>query len=173
MYTVNGPRPKEEKEIGTLPMAHHGGPEFAVDWNASTEDNNDNKAFGLRLGYSPTPSAEFGFSHTNADADEDLCITLTMIDFSLMTGNFEIRSEYLKQDTVDFSAAAIAAGAPEIPPEDTEGYYVQVSKGSGCPSLMLALAPWRTPPACRKSDRNGCEFLAGEQPRAETFRCAG
>lgn len=136
VYTVNGPRAKEEEVIGVLHGGHHGGPEFAVDWEASTEDNNNNKAFGLRVGYSPMPIMEFGLSYYNADADQDLVITLSMIDFSLSMGNFEVRSEYLKQDTADFNAAAVAAAEEEVPPEDTEGYYVQASYSFGIPEIV-------------------------------------
>ncbi|MBI3615157.1 MAG: hypothetical protein HY211_01445 [Candidatus Omnitrophica bacterium] len=74
---------------------------------ANTEDNNNNKAVGLRVGFSPIPEAEVGYSLLRAqvggraDADPGVHATLQGLDFSytrdseLLKGIIDLRSEWI------------------------------------------------------------------------------
>ena len=136
VYSVNGPRPKEEREIGHV-GGHGHGAGFPVVWEASPEDNNNNKAGGFRLSYLPLHKFEVGISHYSGKVEENQSIALSMVDLALVLGGLEIRSEYLRQDTKELAAAAKAAGSENIPAEETTGYYVQVSYNFGLPEVVV------------------------------------
>lgn len=156
-YAVNGPRANvdehEEEEGG-----HHA--EAPVNYEPTSEDDNDNKAVGLRVGILPISGLELGVSYYsgmvtyNEFVAEDQApgeetenpIVLTMVDFTYQWSALRLEGEYLIEDSDKIDEYVIHYH--EGPPPETEeqhipgervGYWVQGSYAfSGwIPDLVL------------------------------------
>jgi len=72
-----------------------------VEFEATSGDNNKNKAFGGRIAYAFLPAIEIGASYYTAKYDEDerLDITAQGFDINLIGSHYLIRGEYISTET--------------------------------------------------------------------------
>ena len=72
-----------------------------VEFEATSGDNNKNKAFGGRIAYAFLPAIEIGASYYTASYDEDerLDITAQGVDINFIGNHYLIRGEYISTET--------------------------------------------------------------------------
>ena len=187
-YIVNGPRISDAGTSDTSAESSEGGhadllsPKFnaageadeghghsggggGLDYSPSADDDNNDKAFGIRFGAIPIAGIEIGLSYYTAkvafhkfvDHDEppgdktEATIALTMVDFVYQHGPLQVQGEYLLEDTSEIGTYGIAAedddstlGVTEQSeelevPENRSGYWVEISHmfGGWVPELVL------------------------------------
>jgi hypothetical protein len=156
LYAVNGPRPvtaaaEDEHEAET-----------PVNYEASTEDDNQNKAYGFRVGVLPSAGLEFGWSYYSGGvtyrkfidemsapgAQADNPIRLTMFDFAFVRAPLHFKGEYLIEDSsalddyvmdtmTDESGMTITE--PMEVPGERAGYWAEIAYALGgvFPELVL------------------------------------
>jgi hypothetical protein len=116
LYVSNGP---------ILELNGAGDEIEAVEYNASTEDVDDNKTFGGRIGLTPLPNTEIGFSGAFGDiaipGEADRDYDVIGVDYFGRWKNFDLRGEYVRQQ-VDALATSAAADSQEW-----EAWYTQLS----------------------------------------------
>jgi Gram-negative porin len=94
-----------------------------VDLEASSGDNNDDKAFGGRLAYAWLPEYEVGVSYYKGayDEDGDLDFTAYGVDLNYVSTYFTVRGEYIETESEGFN------DHDEITTYDRNGWYLQGS----------------------------------------------
>lgn len=118
VYVGNGPQLEIEEEDGEFEI-------HAVETEGFTEDEDDEKIFGGRLGFLPIPNLEIGFSRAFGEVglEDEATRDYDVMSFDLFyrLKNLDLRAEYVKQE-VDGLASSIA-------PEGQwwEAWYVQAS----------------------------------------------
>ncbi len=116
LYVSNGPR---------LELSAAGDEIEAVEYNAATDDVDDNKAFGGRIGFLPLANTEVGLSGAFGDiaipGEDNRDYDVIGADFSGRWNNFDVRGEYVRQK-VD---ALTTSAAPES--QEWEAFYTQLS----------------------------------------------
>jgi len=116
LYVSNGP---------ILELNEDGDEIEAVEYNASTDDGDDNKTFGGRVGLTPLPNTEIGFSGAFGDiaipGEDDRDYDVIGVDFFTRWKNFDLRGEYVRQQ-VD---ALVTSAAPDS--QEWEAFYTQLS----------------------------------------------
>jgi Gram-negative porin len=116
LYVSNGP---------ILELNEDGDEIEAVEYNASTDDVDDNKTFGGRIGLTPLPNTEIGFSGAFGDiaipGEDERDYDVIGVDFFGRWKNFDLRGEYVRQQ-VD---ALVTSAAPES--QEWEAFYTQLS----------------------------------------------
>jgi len=116
LYVSNGP---------ILELNAAGDEIEAVEYNASTDDVDDNKSFGGRIGLLPLANTEIGFSGafgdiaTPGEANRDY--NVIGVDFFSRWKNFDLRGEYLRQQV----SALVTSAAPDS--QEWEAFYTQLS----------------------------------------------
>jgi hypothetical protein len=110
LYVTNGASAEAHAEEGVVDEhdeeAEEGEDEHAaafpeVEFEATSGDNNKNKAFGGRIAYAFLPAIEIGASYYTAKYDEDerLDITAQGFDINLIGSHYLIRGEYISTET--------------------------------------------------------------------------
>ncbi|MFT7524944.1 MAG: hypothetical protein ACI9LY_000076 [Arenicella sp.] len=121
----HGEEPSEEpiEEDGHADL-----PELAFE--ASSGDNNKNKAFGGRVAYAMLPSIEIGTSYYSAtyDDDETLDFTAQGIDINLIGSHYLVRGEYIDTQT---DGLEVEEGETEIHTFKRDGWYLQSTLQTG------------------------------------------
>lgn len=116
LYVSNGPR---------LELNAAGDEIEAVEYNASTEDVDDNKTFGGRVALIPLANTEIGVSGAFGDiaipGEDDRDYDVIGVDFFTRWRNFDLRGEYIRQK-VD---ALATSAAPEE--QEWDALYTQLS----------------------------------------------
>lgn len=133
IYSTNGPSPEVEGH-GDEPTEdaeeheeetddHATIPELAFE--ATSRDNNKNKAFGGRVAYAMLPGIEAGVSYYKAsyDHDEALDFIAQGVDINYTGSHFFVRGEYIKTQTDGLEEGH--EGETEIRTFDRNGWYVQ------------------------------------------------
>jgi len=94
-----------------------------VDFEATSGDNNNDKAFGGRLAYAWLPEFELGLSYYSGayDDDGDLDFTAYGVDLNYVSTYFTVRGEYIDTETEAFDDD----GAKED--FERDGWYLQGS----------------------------------------------
>ncbi len=137
LYSTNGPGLEAEEHQEEEPAAEEGGhvelPELAFE--ATSGDNNKDKAFGGRVAYAMLPSIELGASYYSAryDDDETLDFTAQGVDLNLIGSHYLLRGEYIETQTDGFEEE----GETEIHTFKRDGWYLQgtLQAGKMFPSL--------------------------------------
>jgi len=109
---------EEEEEGG------HGGSFFPeVDFEATSGDNNNDKAFGGRMAYAWLPEFELGLSYYSGayDDDGDLDFTAYGVDLNYVSTYFNVRGEYIDTQTEGFDDHG------DKGTYDRDGWYLQGS----------------------------------------------
>ena len=143
-YVSNGPRLNDgEDEPEEAGMLHFD----------NFNDVNNDKAFGLRLGYLPTSELEIGASYMRSavtpgmsdveDADADLFGLDVSYDHQLGGGRLSLRAEYAWStvDDVTYDADGSLGFGPLEFDNEREGGYLQLSYRMGGSDGVL-LSPW-------------------------------
>ena len=98
----------------------------AVETEGFTEDSDDNKLFGGRIGFLPIPNFELGFSGSVGDiglpgdpGDRDYDVI--GLDFSGRWKNLDLRGEYVKQEVGSLVGSVAEEG------QEWEAWYIQPS----------------------------------------------
>jgi len=116
LYVSNGP---------ILELNGAGNEIEAVEYNAATDDVDDNKTFGGRVGLTPLPNTEVGFSGAFGDiaipGENNRNYDVIGVDFFSRWKNFDLRGEYVRQQV----GALAASAAPES--QEWEAFYTQLS----------------------------------------------
>lgn len=116
LYVSNGP---------ILELNGAGDEIEAVEYNASTEDVDDNKTFGGRVALTPLANTEIGVSGAFGDiaipGENDRDYDVIGVDFFTRWMNFDLRGEYVRQQ-VD---ALATSAAPDS--QEWEAFYTQLS----------------------------------------------
>tara|TARA_R110002073_G_scaffold336235_1_gene531142 strand:+ start:4353 stop:5573 length:1221 start_codon:yes stop_codon:yes gene_type:complete len=116
LYVSNGP---------ILELNGAGDEIEAVEYNASTNDADDNKTFGGRVALTPLPNTEIGFSGAFGDiaipGESDRDYDVIGADFFTRWKGFDLRGEYVRQQV----AALVTSAAPDS--QEWEALYTQLS----------------------------------------------
>jgi len=83
-----------------------------VDFEATSGDNNDDKAFGGRMAYAWLPEFELGLSYYSGayDNNSDLDFTAYGVDLNYVSTYFTVRGEYIETETESFDDHGAAPG---------------------------------------------------------------
>jgi hypothetical protein len=116
LYVSNGP---------ILELNAAGNEVEAVEYNASTDDADDNKTLGGRIGLIPLPNTEIGFSGAFGDiaipGEANRNYDVIGVDFFGRWKNFDLRGEYVRQQV----GALVTSVAPES--QKWDALYTQLS----------------------------------------------
>ena len=136
LYSTNGPSVEaddhaeepvegehEEEEVGHAEL-----PELAFE--ATSGDNNKDKAFGGRVAYAMLPGIEIGASYYSAsyDDEERLDFNAQGIDINVIGSHYLLRGEYIKTETDGFEEEE---GETEIHTFKRDGWYLQSTLQTG------------------------------------------
>jgi len=102
----------------------HGGGFPEVEFEATSGDNNANKAFGGRVAVALLPTLEIGTSYYQGAYDESgaLDFVANGVDFNLLNEHFLLRGEYIKTKTDAFDDDS---ERPDIETFERDGWFVQ------------------------------------------------
>jgi Gram-negative porin len=94
-----------------------------VDLEATSGDNNDDKAFGGRVAYAWLPEYEVGLSYYKGayDDDGDLDFTAVGVDVNYVSTHFSVRGEYIETESEGFDDHG------DVQTFDRDGWYLQGS----------------------------------------------
>ncbi|MCZ6504219.1 MAG: porin [Gammaproteobacteria bacterium] len=94
-----------------------------VDFEATSGDNNDDKAFGGRMAYAWLPEFELGLSYYSGayDNNSDLDFTAYGVDLNYVSTYFTVRGEYIETETESFDDHG------DKQTFDRDGWYLQGS----------------------------------------------
>jgi hypothetical protein len=116
LYVSNGP---------ILELNAAGDEIEAIEYNASTDDADDNKTFGGRIALIPLPNTEIGFSGAFGDiatpGEANRNYDVIGVDFFSRWKNFDLRGEYIRQQVGSLATSA----APDS--QEWEALYTQLS----------------------------------------------
>lgn len=153
-----------------------------VDFEATSGDNNGDKAFGGRLAYAWLPEFELGLSYYSGayDDDGDLDFTAYGVDLNYVSTYFTVRGEYIQTETEGFDDHGDKEGF------DRDGWYLQgswnlrqtgidllapvelviqrseISKFEGAERWAYGINYWLTPNAVFKLSIDETELDSGE-----------
>ncbi len=118
---VEGEHQEEESDHAELP-------ELAFE--ATSGDNNKDKAFGGRVAYAMLPGLEFGASYYSAsyDEEESLDFRAQGVDINLIGSHYLLRGEYIETQT---DGREEAEGESEIHTFKRDGWYLQSTFQTG------------------------------------------
>lgn len=104
-------------------------PELAFE--ATSSDNNSDKAFGGRIAYAFLPGIEVGASYYTAkyDDDEELGFTATGFDINWIGNHYIVRGEYIKTETDAFEEDEHEEN--KVITFDRNGWYLQATFMAG------------------------------------------
>ncbi len=118
VYVGNGPQLEIEEEDGEFEI-------HAIETEGFTEDEDDEKVFGGRIGFLPIPNLEIGFSGASGNValedESERDYDVLGVDLFYRWQNLDLRAEYVKQEVGDL--------ATSIAPEGQwwEAWYTQAS----------------------------------------------
>lgn len=140
LYYTNGARAEpeghdEEEEI-EIGMEEHVEELPEVEFEATSGDNNKDKAIGGRIAYAFLPGIELGASFYQATYDDagSLDISAKGLDLNYFSDHFILRGEYIETDTEGFEEEE---GSIDIHNFKRDGWYLQATFHLGALSSAL------------------------------------
>lgn len=132
LYVVNGPGVEAEEEHVEEPIVdEHDEEELLpeIAFEATSADNNDNKAVGGRIAVAWLPGFEWGLSYYNGSYDDegDLMFEAGAFDLNLNGRYYTVRGEYIKTEREALVEDHEVEGAFERVTRTRDGWYMQGS----------------------------------------------